>query len=250
MEFNEKMEGIDKILAKLSKSEKPEAIQEEDEVEKSEEVDEVEKSEEVDEEEEVSKSETEEAEVETDEEEEEVEKSEETDEEVEEEAPEEDSEVEQDDTYMNIDDVVAHVQSALMSKIEEMIDAKVGAVNKSIEGLVDLAERQAEATVQLSEDDKGVSELSKAMADISEKLSRFNRVKKSVGNLKDLDVQERYEEGSDSNDIDSLTNLQKSEILSKAIESGDRSVGVFDVMNAEQGGQLSAAAVELIKKSL
>lgn len=247
MEFNEKMEGIDKILAKLSKSEKPEAIQEEDEVEKSEEVDEVEKSEEVDEEE-VSKSE-EVDETEPTDEEEEVEKSEEPDEEVEE-APEEDSEVEQDDTYMNIDDVVAHVQSALMSKIEEMIDAKVGAVNKSIEGLVDLAERQAEATVQLSEDDKGVSELSKAMADISEKLSRFNRVKKSVGNLKDLDVQERYEEGSDSNDIDSLTNLQKSEILSKAIESGDRSVGVFDVMNAEQGGQLSAAAVELIKKSL
>lgn len=247
MEFNEKMEGIDKILAKLSKSEKPETIQEEDEVEKSEEVDEVEKSEEVDEEE-VSKSE-EVDETEPTDEEEEVEKSEEPDEEVEE-APEEDSEVEQDDTYMNIDDVVAHVQSALMSKIEEMIDAKVGAVNKSIEGLVDLAERQAEATVQLSEDDKGVSELSKAMADISEKLSRFNRVKKSVGNLKDLDVQERYEEGSDSNDIDSLTNLQKSEILSKAIESGDRSVGVFDVMNAEQGGQLSAAAVELIKKSL
>lgn len=247
MEFNEKMEGIDKILAKLSKSEKPEAIQEEDEVEKSEEVDEVEKSEEVDEEE-VSKSE-EVDETEPTDEEEEVEKSEEPDEEVEE-APEEDSEVEQDDTYMNIDDVVAHVQSALMSKIEEMIDAKVGAVNKSIEGLVDLAERQAEATVQLSEDDKGVSELSKAMADISEKLSRFNRVKKSVGNLKDLDVQERYEEGSDSNDIDSLTNLQKSEILSKAIESGDRSVGVFDVMNAEQSGQLSAAAVELIKKSL
>lgn len=247
MEFNEKMEGIDKILAKLSKSEKPETIQKEDEVEKSEEVDEVEKSEEVDEEE-VSKSE-EVDETEPTDEEEEVEKSEEPDEEVEE-APEEDSEVEQDDTYMNIDDVVAHVQSALMSKIEEMIDAKVGAVNKSIEGLVDLAERQAEATVQLSEDDKGVSELSKAMADISEKLSRFNRVKKSVGNLKDLDVQERYEEGSDSNDIDSLTNLQKSEILSKAIESGDRSVGVFDVMNAEQGGQLSAAAVELIKKSL
>lgn len=243
MEFNEKMEGIDKILAKLSKSEKPETIQEEEEVEK---------SEEVDEEEEVSKSETEEAEVETtEEEEEEVEKSEEVEEEVaEEEAPEEDSEVEQDDTYMNIDDVVAHVQSALMSKIEEMIDAKVGAVNKSIEGLVDLAERQAEATVQLSEDDKGVSELSKAMADISEKLNRFNRVKKSVGNLKDLDVQERYEEGSDSNDIESLTNLQKSEILSKAIESGDGSVGVFDVMTAEQGGQLSTAAVELIKKSL
>ena len=243
MEFNEKMEGIDKILAKLSKSEKPETIQEEEEVEK---------SEEVDEEEEVSKSETEEAEVETteEEEEEEVEKSEEADEEVEEEAPEEDSEVEQDDTYMNIDDVVAHVQSALMSKIEEMIDAKVGTVNKSIEGLVDLAERQAEATVQLSEDDKGVSELSKAMADISEKLNRFNRVKKSVGNLKDLDVQERYEEGSDSNDIESLTNLQKSEILSKAIESGDGSVGVFDVMTAEQGGQLSTAAVELIKKSL
>lgn len=242
MEFNEKMEGIDKILAKLSKSEKPETIQEEEEVEK---------SEEVDEEEEVSKSETEEAEVETTEEEEEVEKSEEVEEEVaEEEAPEEDSEVEQDDTYMNIDDVVAHVQSALMSKIEEMIDAKVGAVNKSIEGLVDLAERQAEATVQLSEDDKGVSELSKAMADISEKLNRFNRVKKSVGNLKDLDVQERYEEGSDSNDIESLTNLQKSEILSKAIESGDGSVGVFDVMTAEQGGQLSTAAVELIKKSL
>ena len=242
MEFNEKMEGIDKILAKLSKSEKPETIQEEEEVEK---------SEEVDEEEEVSKSETEEAEVETIEEEEEVEKSEEVEEEVaEEEAPEEDSEVEQDDTYMNIDDVVAHVQSALMSKIEEMIDAKVGTVNKSIEGLVDLAERQAEATVQLSEDDKGVSELSKAMADISEKLNRFNRVKKSVGNLKDLDVQERYEEGSDSNDIESLTNLQKSEILSKAIESGDGSVGVFDVMTAEQGGQLSTAAVELIKKSL
>ena len=246
MEFNEKMEGIDKILAKLSKSEKPETIQEEEEVEK---------SEEVAEEEEISKSETEEAEVETDEEAEEVEKSEETaeetPEEVEEEAPEEvDEEVEQDDTYMNIDDVVAHVQSALMSKIEEMIDAKVGAVNKSIEGLVDLAEKQAEATVQLSEDDKGVSELSKAMADISEKLNRFNRVKKSVGNLKDLDVQERYEEGSDSNDIESLTNLQKSEILSKAIESGDRSVGVFDVMTAEQGGQLSAAAVELIKKSL
>ena len=245
MEFNEKMEGIDKILAKLSKSEKPETIQEEEEVEK---------SEEVDEEEEVSKSEPEEAEVETTEEEEEVEKSEEADEEVEEEAPEEapeeDSEVEQDDTYMNIDDVVAHVQSALMSKIEEMIDAKVGTVNKSIEGLVDLAERQAEATVQLSEDDKGVSELSKAMADISEKLNRFNRVKKSVGNLKDLDVQERYEEGSDSNDIESLTNLQKSEILSKAIESGDGSVGVFDVMTAEQGGQLSTAAVELIKKSL
>ena len=208
MEFNEKMEGIDKILAKLSKSEKPEAIQEEDKVEKPEEEDKVEKPEE------------------------------------------EDKEVEQDDTYMNIDDVVAHVQSALMSKIEEMIDAKVGAVNKSIEGLVDLAEKQAEATVQLSEDDKGVSELSKAMADISEKLNRFNRVKKSVGNLKDLDVQERYEEGSDSNDIESLTNLQKSEILSKAIESGDRSVGVFDVMTAEQGGQLSAAAVELIKKSL
>lgn len=242
MEFNEKMEGIDKILAKLSKSEKPETIQEEEEIEK---------SEEVDEEEEVSKSETEEAEVETTEEEEEVEKSEEAPEEVEEEeAPEEDSEVEQDDTYMNIDDVVAHVQSALMSKIEEMIDAKMGAVNKSIEGLVDLAERQAEATVQLSEDDKGVSELSKSMADISEKLSRFNRVKKSVGNLKDLDVQERYEEGSDSKDIDSLTNLQKSEILSKAIESGDGSVGVFDVMTAEQGGQLSTAAVELIKKSL
>ena len=151
---------------------------------------------------------------------------------------------------MNIDDVVAHVQSALMSKIEEMIDAKVGAVNKSIEGLVDLAERQAEATVQLSEDDKGVSELSKAMADISEKLNRFNKVKKSVGNLKDLDVQERYKEGSGSNDIESLTNLQKSEILSKAIEGGDRSVGVFDVMTAEQGGHLSAAAVELIKKSL
>ena len=241
MEFNEKMEGIDKILAKLSKSEKPETIQEEEEVEK---------SEEVDEEEEVSKSETEEAEVETTEEEEEVEKSEEVEEEAPEEAPEEDSEVEQDDTYMNIDDVVAHVQSALMSKIEEMIDAKVGAVNKSIEGLVDLAERQAEATVQLSEDDKGVSEMSKAMADISEKLNRFNRVKKSVGNLKDLDVQERYEEGSDSNDIESLTNLQKSEILSKAIESGDGSVGVFDVMTAEQGGQLSTAAVELIKKSL
>lgn len=246
MEFNEKMEGIDKILAKLSKSEKPETIQEEEEVEK---------SEEVDEEEEVSKPETDEVEVETTEEEEEVEKSEEADEEVEEEeapeeAPEEDSEVEQDDTYMNIDDVVAHVQSALMSKIEEMIDAKMGTVNKSIEGLVDLAEKQAEATVQLSEDDKGVSELSKAMADISEKLNRFNRVKKSVGNLKDLDVQERYEEGSDSNDIESLTNLQKSEILSKAIESGDRSVGVFDVMTAEQGGQLSTAAVELIKKSL
>ena len=242
MEFNEKMEGIDKILAKLSKSEKPETIQEEEEVEK---------SEEVDEEEEVSKSETEEAEVETTEEEEEVEKSEEVEEEeAPEEATEEDSEVEQDDTYMNIDDVVAHVQSALMSKIEEMIDAKVGTVNKSIEGLVDLAERQAEATVQLSEDDKGVSELSKAMADISEKLNRFNRVKKSVGNLKDLDVQERYEEGSDSNDIESLTNLQKSEILSKAIESGDGSVGVFDVMTAEQGGQLSTAAVELIKKSL
>lgn len=244
MEFNEKMEGIDKILAKLSKSEKPETIQEEEEVEKSEAV--------AEEEEEVSKSETEEAEVETDEEVEEVEKSEETPEEVEEEeAPEEvDEEVEQDDTYMNIDDVVAHVQSALMSKIEEMIDAKVGTVNKSIEGLVDLAEKQAEATVQLSEDDKGVSELSKAMADISEKLNRFNRVKKSVGNLKDLDVQERYEEGSDSNDIESLTNLQKSEILSKAIEGGDRSVGVFDVMTAEQGGHLSAAAVELIKKSL
>lgn len=243
MEFNEKMEGIDKILAKLSKSEKPETIQEEEEVEKSEAV--------AEEEEEVSKSETEEAEVETDEEVEEVEKSEETPEEVEEEAPEEvDEEVEQDDTYMNIDDVVAHVQSALMSKIEEMIDAKVGAVNKSIEGLVDLAEKQAEATVQLSEDDKGVSELSKAMADISEKLNRFNRVKKSVGNLKDLDVQERYEEGSGANDIESLTNLQKSEILSKAIEGGDRSVGVFDVMTAEQGGQLSAAAVELIKKSL
>lgn len=243
MEFNEKMEGIDKILAKLSKSEKPETIQEEEEVEKSEAV--------AEEEEEVSKSETEEAEVETDEEVEEVEKSEETPEEVEEEAPEEvDEEVEQDDTYMNIDDVVAHVQSALMSKIEEMIDAKVGTVNKSIEGLVDLAEKQAEATVQLSEDDKGVSELSKAMADISEKLNRFNRVKKSVGNLKDLDVQERYEKGSDSNDIESLTNLQKSEILSKAIEGGDRSVGVFDVMTAEQGGQLSAAAVELIKKSL
>lgn len=241
MEFNEKMEGIDKILAKLSKSEKPETIQEEDKVEKSEEVDEEEK---------VTKSETEEAEDETAEEEEEVEKSEEAEEEVEEEAPEEDSEVEQDDTYMNIDEVVEHVQSALMSKIEEMIDAKMGTVNKSIEGLVDLAERQAEATVQLSEDDKGVSELSKAMADISEKLNRFNRVKKSVGNLKDLDVQERYEEGSDSKDIDSLTNLQKSEILSKAIESGDKSVGVFDVMNAEQGGQLSAAAVELIKKSL
>ena len=251
----EMLDGIEKMLKDLKKSEEPEDIKDDEELEEEFEDEPVE--------DEIGDEETTDYEVEAeeddfeDEEDEEVEKSEEPeDEELEKSEEPEDEELEEQtedtDEYLSTDEVVKLViesdelQNYIAKKVEEELEGFKDILDRQSE----VAKTQADATVNNAEKtdeiEKSLGDIKKSLDDALTKLSRQKPMKKSIDNVK---VMEKYEENKEV-DINNLSKSQVSTILFDAFESGNKNVSIQDITNAELGKPISNRAIEVIKNSI
>lgn len=255
----EMLDGIEKMLKDLKKSEEPEDIKDDEELE--EEFEEEPVEDEIGDEEttdyEVEAEEDEEDDFE-DEEDEELEKSEEPeeDEELEKSEESEDEEFEEEpedtDDYLSTDEVVKLViesdelQNYIAKKVEEELESFKDILDKQSE----VAKTQADATVDNAEKtdeiEKSLGDIKKSLDDALTKLSKQKPMKKSIDNVK---VMEKYKENKGV-DINNLSKSQVSTILFDAFENGNKNVSIQDITNAELGHPISNRAIEVIKNSI
>lgn len=209
-ELNEKLDGIDAVLDNLVKGKDSEVIEDE-EIEKSEE--------EIEEEEEIEKSEE-------DLEDEEIEKSE-------------------DETLMNLEEVV----SAVTEKVREEFAGEIESLKSSMKKIVETIQKQTGVMEKMDSDNEEDSDsIAKSLAGINEKLNKISKMKKSVTETKELNIFDRYKK--DEKDINSLTKGQRATILADAFEAGNKNVSVIDITNAEMGHPISEAAIRVIKSAI
>ena len=219
MDFKETLGGIDEALEKIIKSENTDAIEDEEKEETDEFVEKSEYTEEAQEDEV----------VETDDEFDEEEEIIETD--------------DDEDEYMEMDQVVEAVKKSLLKDLNLIIDEKISPV-------VEILGKQAQATdIVMNKSQSGINDLEKSMKEIGENLDKINNMglRKSVQSKKDINIQDKFE---NKTGLEDLSKAQVATILSQAIESGDRTIGIQDVTNAELGGAISDAARNIIKKSI
>lgn len=252
----EMLDGIEKMLKDLKKSEESEDIKDDEELEEEFEDEPVE--------DEIVDEETTDYEVEPEEDEEDdfededIEKSEEPeeDEELEKSEESEDEELEEQpedtDEYLSTDEVVKLViesdelQNYISKKIEEGLEEFKDILDRQSE----VAKTQADATVDNAEKtdeiEKSLGDIKKSLDDALTKLSKQKPMKKSIDNVK---VMEKYKENNKV-DINNLSKSQVSTILFDAFESGNKNVSVQDITNAELGKPISNRAIEVIKNSI
>lgn len=253
----EMLDGIEKMLKDLKKSEEPEDIKDDEELEEEFEDEPVE--------DEIGDEETTDYEVEAaeeddfeDEEDEEFEKSEEPaeDEELEKSEEPEDEEFEEEpedpDEYLSTDEVIKliiesdELQNYIAKKVEEELEGFKDILDKQSE----VAKTQADATVDNAEKtdeiEKSLGDIKKSLDDALTKLSKQKPMKKSIDNVK---VMEKYNTNNKV-DINNLSKSQVSTILFDAFENGNKNVSIQDITNAELGKPISNRAIEVIKNSI
>lgn len=253
----EMLDGIEKMLKDLKKSEEPEDIKDDEELEEEFEDEPVE--------DEIGDEETTNYEVEAaeeddfeDEEDEELEKSEEPkeDEELEKSEEPEDEEFEEQtedpDEYLSTDEVIKliiesdELQNYIAKKVEEELEGFKDILDKQSE----VAKTQADATVDNAEKtdeiEKSLGDIKKSLDDALTKLSKQKPMKKSIDNVK---VMEKYNTNNKV-DINNLSKSQVSTILFDAFENGNKNVSIQDITNAELGKPISNRAIEVIKNSI
>lgn len=194
---------------------------------------EIEGDEEIEEEDELEKAEEDEiAEDEENEPEAEVEEEPETEEEQ---VEEEDDDVEE----VEYDDLLERVREDL--GLDE-INGRLDDLTANLSKVVDLLEINADNSNEVVEKNK---ELEKSINLLTKKLTKTEKIRKSVQNAK---VFNKYED--EKKTYKDLSKSQRAEILASELLAGHKGVTATDVSKAEQGAQLSKECIAIIEKHL
>lgn len=194
---------------------------------------EIEGDEEIEEDDELEKAEEDEiAEDEADEPEAEAEEEPEAEEEQ---VEEEDEDVEE----VEYDDLLERVREDL--GLDE-INGRLDDLTANLSKVVDLLEINADNSNEVVEKNK---ELEKSINLLTKKLTKTEKIRKSVQNAK---VFNKYEE--EKKNYKDLSKSQRAEILSSELLAGNRFVTATDVSKAEQGARLSKECIAIIEKHL
>ena len=161
--------------------------------------------------------------------------------EVEEEPETEEEQVEEEDDVEEVeyDDLLERVREDL--GLDE-INGRLDDLTANLSKVVDLLEINADNSNEVVEKNK---ELEKSINLLTKKLTKTEKIRKSVQNAK---VFNKYEE--EKKTYKDLTKSQRAEILSNEFLAGNRFVSAIDVSKAEQGAQLSNECIAIIEKHL
>lgn len=245
--ITKKKTGIEAILDRLLKSTRSEKLEEEN-------VDEEEifVSDDATEEESTEEESTEDVEEEITED--ELEEEDPTEEDVEksmteEEIIDEDEEVEKSESpEVEISELVETIVGEVEERLLLAIDDKIASLENTILDVFGTVEKQAEVTEGVYEKSlKDLENLSKSIKAVNERLDGMPKtgVRKSVSNI---NITEKFKD--EEKTIDDLSKSQKAEILSSALQAGNRSITIADVTNAELGYGLSNNAERIIKQAI
>lgn len=194
---------------------------------------EVEGDEEIEEDDELEKAE--EDEISEDEETEPEAEAEEEPEVEEEQVEDEDEDVEE----VEYDDLLERVRDDL--GLDE-INGRLDDLTANLSKVVDLLEINADNSNEVVEKNK---ELEKSINLLTKKLTKTEKIRKSVQNAK---VFNKYEE--EKKTYKDLSKSQRAEILASELLAGRKGVTATDVSKAEQGAQLSKECIAIIEKHL
>lgn len=194
---------------------------------------EVEGDEEIEEDDELEKAE--EDEISEDEEAEPEAEAEEEPEVEEEQVEDEDEDVEE----VEYDDLLERVRDDL--GLDE-INGRLDDLTANLSKVVDLLEINADNSNEVVEKNK---ELEKSINLLTKKLTKTEKIRKSVQNAK---VFNKYEE--EKKTYKDLSKSQRAEILASELLAGRKGVTATDVSKAEQGAQLSKECIAIIEKHL
>lgn len=152
-----------------------------------------------------------------------------------------DEQVEEDEDTEEVDydDLLDRIKDDL--GLDE-INGRLDDLTENLKKVVDLLEINTDNANEVVEKNK---ELEKSINLLSKKLSRANKIRKSVKNAQ---VFNKYEE--EKKTYKDLSKSQRAEILSNEFLAGNRNVSALDVSKAEQGAPLSEALVSIIEKHL
>lgn len=162
--------------------------------------------------------------------------------EVEEEPETEEEQVEEED-----DDVEEVEYDDLLERVREdlgldEINGRLDDLTANLSKVVDLLEINADNSNEVVEKNK---ELEKSINLLTKKLTKTEKIRKSVQNAK---VFNKYEE--EKKTYKDLSKSQRAEILASELLAGRRGVTATDVSKAEQGAQLSKECIAIIEKHL
>lgn len=155
--------------------------------------------------------------------------------EAEEEHVEEDEDVEE----VEYDDLLERVRDDL--GLDE-INGRLDDLTANLSKVVDLLEINVDNSNEVVEKNK---ELEKSINLLTKKLTKTEKIRKSVQNAK---VFNKYEE--EKKTYKDLSKSQRAEILSSELLAGNRFVSAIDVSKAEQGAPLSNECIAIIEKHL
>lgn len=155
--------------------------------------------------------------------------------EAEEEQVEEDEDVEE----VEYDDLLERVRDDL--GLDE-INGRLDDLTANLSKVVDLLEINVDNSNEVVEKNK---ELEKSINLLTKKLTKTEKIRKSVQNAK---VFNKYEE--EKKTYKDLSKSQRAEILSSELLAGNRFVSAIDVSKAEQGAPLSNECIAIIEKHL
>lgn len=156
------------------------------------------------------------------------------------EAEEEQVEEEDDDAEeVEYDDLLERVRDDL--GLDE-INGRLDDLTANLSKVVDLLEINVDNSNEVVEKNK---ELEKSINLLTKKLTKTEKIRKSVQNAK---VFNKYEE--EKKTYKDLSKSQRAEILSSELLAGNRFVSAIDVSKAEQGAPLSNECIAIIEKHL
>lgn len=162
--------------------------------------------------------------------------------EVEEEPETEEEQVEEED-----DDVEEVEYDDLLERVREdlgldEINGRLDDLTANLSKVVDLLEINTDNSNEVVEKNK---ELEKSINLLTKKLTKTEKIRKSVQNAK---VFNKYED--EKKTYKDLSKSQRAEILASELLAGRKGVTATDVSKAEQGAQLSKECIAIIEKHL
>lgn len=239
--FKKNLNSIEDTLKRIFKSEKNEALDEDEEITLGEE--EIEKSEdEINEEytDEIEEDDFEDEPIDVKEEEMEEEEIEKSEDEIEEDEIEK-SEDEEDGTFLT--------EAEMVAKVMESVQPELDRINSQLASLLKVVGKTTEAVEKsIKTTSKENTNFAKSVNSINKRLNNISKMRKSVLSTKDININEKYEK--QDIDINTLSKAQVATILLDAYEAGNKAVSDVDITNAELGYPISEQATEILRKSI
>lgn len=148
-------------------------------------------------------------------------------------------EEDEDTQEVDYDDLLDRIKDDL--GLDE-INGRLDDLTVNLKKVVDLLEINTDNANEVVEKNQ---ELEKSIKLLTKKLSKAEKMRKSVKNAQ---VFNKYEE--EKKTYNDLSKSQRAEILSSELLAGNRFVSAIDVSKAEQGAQLSKECIAIIEKHL